>query len=322
MLHRVPKVRRIFYALLSITVMLGVFFGPTLRAIGINWVDVIQKGINVIQVSNISDEQEMEIGKQLNERVAKEMKLSSTSDLAKYVNEIGQKLVPYSGRPKLKYTFQVVDDKAINAFATLGGYVYINTGVIQVADDEAQLASVIGHEIGHIGGKHSVKRVQSAAKAELGLSVVGIKTTTLVNLAYELLLSRPHSRQAELDADVRGFEMISRNNYDQQEMPNFMRKLMDDKRTQAPTILSTHPAIADRVTALEKLAKDKANGGKLGTDPIAYAKRVGKTPSSPAATPAAVVKPTPTGSPTPTVSPTPTASPAPSKTGDVVVPTN
>jgi beta-barrel assembly-enhancing protease len=331
MLNRFWRTRRWVYGLVSLSLVLVISFGPTTIARAIDWADIIKRGGELIKASTITDDQEMDIGKQLNDRIAKDMKLSSTSAPAQYVNEIGQKIVAQGDRPNLKYTFQVVDDDAINAFATMGGYLYINKGLLNAADNEAQLASVIGHEAGHITGKHALKRLQAAAKAQLGLSVLGVKTNVLVDLAYELLLNRPNGRQAEFDADVRGLKMLSKAGYAQSEMVAFMRKLIGNGAT-VPTILSTHPDTRDRVTALEDQIKRNPTTGTAGTDAVAYAQRVSKTltTAKPVATPTPAPSPTPvpTPSPTPTTSPKPLPTPIPGaspspkpNSGSLVVPT-
>jgi beta-barrel assembly-enhancing protease len=327
MLNRFFRARRWVYGLIAFALVLVISFGPTAIARAIDWAEIIQRGVQVIQLSNISDAQETEIGQQLNDRIAKDMKLESRTDLARYVNEIGQKLVLQGDRPKLKYTFQVVKDDGINAFATMGGFVYINTGTIKAADDEAQLASVIGHEIGHITGKHALKRLQSAAKAQLGLSAIGVKTNVLVDIAYELLLNRPNGRQAEFDADGRGLKMISNAGYAQPSMVAFMRKLITDG-AKVPTLLSTHPDTRDRVAGLEKLIQQNPSTGNAGTDVVAYAKRVNKAVSTtkpvvtptPAPSPSATPSPTPSPSPSPVATPSPMPSPKPNS-GSLVVPT-
>ncbi len=325
MLNRFFRARRWVYGLISIALVLVITLGPTAIARAIDWAEIIKRGGELIQLANISETQEADIGKQLNDRIAKDMKLSRSSDLAKYVNEIGQKIVAQGDRPNLKYTFQVVDDDSVNAFATMGGYLYVNKGLLKTADNEAQLASVIGHEAGHITGKHALKRLQSAAQAQLGLSVLGVKTNVLVDIGYELLLNRPNGRQAEFDADVRGLKMLSKAGYAQPEMANFMRKLIGNGAA-VPTILSTHPNTRDRVAALEDQIKRNPTTGTAGTDAVAYAQRVNKTVTptkpvvKPTPAPTPVPAPSPTPAPTPIVTPTPIPSPSPNS-GSLVVPT-
>src|SRR5262249_33761731 len=85
-----------------------------------------------------------------------------------YVNSVGQRLARSSGRPNLPWRFYIVDDKSINAFATLGGHVYVHSGLLAATRSESQLASVLGHEIGHIVGRHGLENVKRAQKYQLG----------------------------------------------------------------------------------------------------------------------------------------------------------
>lgn len=163
------------YGLIAIAMVLGITLGQPLIAQAINWGELLQRGIQVIQLSNISDQQEMELGKQINDNIAKQARISRDSNLVNYVNTIGQRLARQSDRPNLTYNFQVVEDDNINAFATMGGYVYIHTGLLKAADNEAQVASVIAHEIGHITGKHSIKQTREDAIAQGLLGATGLK---------------------------------------------------------------------------------------------------------------------------------------------------
>jgi predicted Zn-dependent protease len=254
--------------------VMGMIASQPLTAQAFSWADVFLRGIQLIQLSNISDQQEIQIGQQVNNRVIQQFKISQDQRLTSYVNEIGQRLVPVSERPRLTYTFQVVEDQSVNAFATMGGYVYIHRGLIEAADNEAQLASVIAHEMGHITGRHAVNQMRQAATAELGLTVAGIKQSTLVNIAYELMLRRPHSRRDEFDADVRGLTMLRKAGYAQAEMVAFMEKLLM-YRSGLPTMLSTHPDTRDRVERLKTLVEKTPSAGQAGRDGTAYKQRMG-----------------------------------------------
>ncbi|MFM7578978.1 MAG: M48 family metalloprotease, partial [Microcystaceae cyanobacterium] len=133
--------------------------------------------------------------------------------LNEYINEIGQHLAQNSDRPDLPYTFQVVNDRAINAFATMGGFVYINTGTILAADNEAELASVIAHEIGHITARHSVTRMRDMALSQGLMTAAGLQESTIVNMGVQLAVNLPMSREAEMEADQLGLKMLTRAGY-------------------------------------------------------------------------------------------------------------
>ncbi|MCU0518432.1 MAG: M48 family metallopeptidase [Oscillatoria sp. Prado101] len=270
--------RRWFYGLLSAVVALGVVVGSPVPARAISIQDLIRGGIQVIQgvqLSNMSAEQEVEFGKAINQQlVSREIKLYKDPALNGYINQIGQRLAANRSRSNIPYTFQVVRDDGINAFATVGGFVYINTGTIKAADNEAQLASVMAHEIGHIEGKHVLKGIKKAAIEQGIASAAGIDRNTAVQLGVQLALRLPRSRQYEYEADERGLDMLGKAGYDPSAMIAFFEKLMDKRGGSAPTFLSTHPATEDRIQAIkEKINSVPTNAGS-GLDSSAYRARI------------------------------------------------
>jgi predicted Zn-dependent protease len=260
---------RWFYPLLSLTVALGLWLGQPALVRAFSWGDLILRGIQVIQLSSLSDQQEVEIGRQINqELVSQKIHLYQDSNIQRYVSAIGQRLAAQSARPKIPYTFQVVDDRSVNAFATMGGFVYVHTGLLRLADNEAQLASVLGHEIGHITARHAVKQMKQSAIAQGITSAAGLDRSTAVNIGVELALNRPNSRQDEFEADQLGLTTLGRAGYAQSAMVTFMRKLLNQAST--PTFLSTHPSTADRVTRLSQAINPTRADVGDGLDPAAY----------------------------------------------------
>ncbi|MEO1340697.1 MAG: M48 family metalloprotease, partial [Cyanobacteria bacterium J06635_13] len=114
----------------------------------LSWIELMLRGIQIVQISNISSAQEVQLGQSINQELIKsgQAKIYRNQSINSYINQIGQRLAKTSQRPNIPYTFQIVNDENINAFATMGGYVYINKGLITAADNEAELASVMGHE--------------------------------------------------------------------------------------------------------------------------------------------------------------------------------
>lgn len=121
---------------------------------------ILPSAIQIIQLSSIGDNEEVSLGQQIDSQIQQEVRISRDPAANALVRRLGQILVPTSDRPNIPYTFRVVDDTNLNAFATMGGFVYINTGTIAAADNVAQLASVIGHEMGHISGRHSLEQMK------------------------------------------------------------------------------------------------------------------------------------------------------------------
>jgi beta-barrel assembly-enhancing protease len=225
-----------------------VLVSTPLASRAIPWFELLIRGVEIMQISNISDAQEMQLGASINQQIAQSVRISTNRQLTEYVNRIGQQLARTSARPNINYTFQVVEDNNINAFATMGGYVYINTGTMKAADNEAQLASVIGHEIGHITGKHGVQNLKQKAISQGISAIAGVDRDRVVQIGVELALNRPRSRKDEYDADNRGLNNIIKSGYAPSAMPEFMKKLVSSNSP--PEILSTHPGASERAARL------------------------------------------------------------------------
>ncbi|MGC9523950.1 MAG: M48 family metallopeptidase [Limnospira sp.] len=263
------SLRQWFYPLLSVSVALAVGLGSLPPAQAFSWQDLIFRGIQVIQLSTLSDRQEVSLGEQIDrELVGGEIRVLRNREATAYIDRIGQQLARASDRPEIPYTFRVVDDRAINAFATMGGFVYVNTGLMLAADNEAELASVIAHEIGHIVGRHSVDQMKRMAIAQGVASVAGIDNNMAVQIGVELALRRPHSRSAEYEADRLGVATLGRAGYDPRAAVDFLAKLLGGGSP--PTFLSTHPATGDRIEALEREIDATATASGAGTDEAAY----------------------------------------------------
>ncbi|MBD2663791.1 peptidase M48, Ste24p [Richelia sinica FACHB-800] len=261
--------KRWCYPLISLCVALSLCLSTPLPSKAIDLLPLLFQGVQIFQLSNISDRQEVDLGKQMNQRLqSQEVKIYRNSAITNYVQDVGRRLVSYSDRPNIPYTFQVVDDKAVNAFATMGGYIYVNTGLLAVADNEAELASVLAHEMGHIGGKHLIKQMRQQALASGVATAAGLDRSTAVNLGVQLALNLPRSRQDEYDADKRGLANLTRAGYAQSAMVSFMQKLQS--RNSVPTFLSTHPGASDRVKALKRQIAATPSNGSYGLDKASY----------------------------------------------------
>lgn len=211
----------------------------------------------------MSPEQEERIGREQHEKVIKEFGgVYEDPELARYVASIGQLLASTSERPDLKFTFTVLDTPIVNAFALPGGYVYVSRGLVGLAGNEAELAGVIAHEIGHITARHSAERYSRGVVAQIGLTILGVlsQSPTLQNLAgvgAELVL-RGYSREQELEADTLGVRYMTRVGFDPHAMSAFLARLqahdaLEAKVTGRPedgdvfSLLSTHPRTSARI---------------------------------------------------------------------------
>jgi predicted Zn-dependent protease len=170
----------------------------------------------------MTEKRELEIGKEEHEKIMKSVPVYRDAELQAYVDRIGQKMAAIGDRPDLTYTFTIIDSPDINAFALPGGYVYVNRGLITFLTSEAQLAAVIGHEIGHITGRHAVRQ-QTAARSGKVLgavvtvaSVFATGTNVLGDTAslFGGALISGYGREMELEADELGADYMYRAGYD------------------------------------------------------------------------------------------------------------
>ncbi|MBE9070541.1 M48 family metalloprotease [Leptolyngbya cf. ectocarpi LEGE 11479] len=270
-----PSCRRWLYAAWVMIFGLGtVWVIPPVKA---DLIDLIFQGIRIIQISNLSDQEEIELGQQINQQILQDVNVYDNANITQYVDGIGQQLVLGTERRQIPYTFRVIEDDEVNAFATLGGFVYLNTGLLQTADNEAQLASVIAHEIAHIDRRHAVQRLQQAAIAQGILTAGGLEQNAAIALGVELALHRPNSRTHELEADESGLALHTQAGYAPIAAVDFLQKLLDESNA-TPEFLSTHPHPEARIDALnERLDPATASTGK-GLDGVAYRDRIGSLP--------------------------------------------
>lgn len=261
--------RRWIHLLVLFLITLGLVVGLSPRSQAFSLLDFLRHGVQIIQLSNLSERQEVALGKQINAQLMRgQVRAYRDRALERYVDGIGQQLAANSTRPKLPYTFQIVNDASVNAFATLGGYVYVHTGLLTAADNEAELASVLAHEIGHIEGKHLIKQMRQRAMASGAAAAAGLDENTLTAIGVELAIHRPRSRRDEYEADTLGLTTLGRSGYAQYPMVTFMQKLL--QAHSPPTFLSTHPDTTDRIERLEaELDPAQARQGH-GLDEAAY----------------------------------------------------
>ena len=248
------------------------FSEPESEIVAIDILDVVKGAAEFIQISNISDEQEIEIGKQTNEQVLSEYQLYDNPHIQKYVEDLGQELVNSSDSRNIPFHFQVVVSDEVNAFATPGGFVYVTTGLLRTAGNRAQLASVMAHEIAHINNKHGVKGLKQAVAARGIASTVGVDTSALAQIAYQLTVDLPQSRSFEYEADSDGLDMLQKAGYPAEAFSRFLAKLESSGAT--PEFLRTHPSSDNRIEAIAQKSKDSNSTNHKGQEQAEYYQNV------------------------------------------------
>ena len=253
---------------LLIAVVIKLSMSAPIQAFDIT--DIIRGTVEYIQVANISDEQEIEIGKQTNQQVLSQYRLSRNSQVQQYIRSLGQELIRNSNSREIPFVFQVVDSDEVNAFAAPGGYVYVTTGLMKTAENRAQLASVMGHEIAHVNEKHGVRGLKQAVAARGIATVAGVDTSQLAQIAYQLTLDLPQSRSFEYEADRSGLKILQQSGYPAAAFANFLAKLEGGGGT--PEFIRTHPTSENRIKAIAQETTGISNG--KGQNPQEYRSQV------------------------------------------------
>lgn len=219
------------------------------------------------QLSLVSTDQEIALGKEAAQQVTESIGRYPDPKVQSYVEGVGKRMAAKSERPNLPWTFTVLDDPTVNAFALPGGPVFVTRGILTHLNSEAELASVLGHEIGHITARHSVQQLSKAQLAQLGLGLGMILSEDVrqfgqVAGAGLQLMFLKFGRDAERQADELGFKYMSAQAYDPREMAHVFttlaRSSKQEKQGKLPEWLSTHPDPANR----EEKAAERAAGVK------------------------------------------------------------
>ncbi|MDP6685351.1 MAG: M48 family metallopeptidase [Candidatus Omnitrophota bacterium] len=203
---------------------------------------------------------ETSIGNMVSARVANQFKFSADKEETERLSEIGKKLVSVSDRKDLKYKFTVIEDDSLNAFTIPGGYIYVNTGVLEKASDD-ELACVIGHEIGHVAARHIAKKLQTQIGYNIVMSIAS-KSGNLgelqraASISFDLI-SLGYSREDELQGDRLGAKYAHKAGYDPYAMVTFLEKIKkEEKGNIGPVFLRSHPYASQRIKLLKKAIPD------------------------------------------------------------------
>ncbi len=206
-----------------------------------------------------STAQEVGMGRDMDVEIRKKMRVIDDPRMRGRLEAIGRRVALASDRQDLSYTFHVINDDELNAFAVPGGYIYVNSGLMNVSTDD-ELACVLAHEIGHVAARHSVKKLQTALGYQLVLNIaLGISGQYDVGKAVDVmfnLTSLGYSRQDELLADKLAVRYSKRAGYDPAGMISFFEKLKEETRTRGAPLrvefLSSHPDLDKRIERVQQ----------------------------------------------------------------------
>jgi len=227
-----------------------------------------------LQLNLLSESQEVELGKQAKQEAEQTYGVyKEKPELSQYIEGIGKRLSRESGRPDLPWSYEIVDDASVNAFALPGGPIFITRGILGYLNTEAQLAAVLGHETGHVAARHSVNQMSKQQVAQLGLGIGSILSPTVASAAQVAsaglqVLFLKYSREDETQADELGFRFMTKVDYDPSQMiPLF--QMLDGVSKQAgagktPEWLQTHPDPGNRLAATQQRLKTELKGSTQG----------------------------------------------------------
>jgi len=248
----------------------------------------------VVALSLISVQQEVEIGRQAQQQIRKEVPALRDAAVTNYVASVGRKLAARAKGPKYPYSFSVANYREINAFALPGGPVWVHRGAIQAAATESQLAGVLAHEIAHISQRHAADKITKSLVAN---GLLGLLGAILGNdaggaraaqagariLAGGYMLK--FSRDDEREADSVGVEMMRRAGWDPRGMIEFMetiRRAQGNDPSGVQVFLSSHPAPAERASRLRTAIRGKTGGRRDSAEFQRIRSRLKGLPAAPA----------------------------------------
>jgi predicted Zn-dependent protease len=217
----------------------------------------------------IGTKDEIDIGQNFAKEVESQNKVTPDTILGNYVDQVGQKVASFSDRKDIQYHFKVLESPDINAFACPGGFIYVYTGLLKVMDNEAQLGGVLGHEIGHVVARHSVKRLQQVLGLQVLLSLTLGESSELTQKAVGTgltLIMQGYSRQNEFEADYDGTLYMTQAGYDPKGMLQLFEKFKEMEKERKSTfideLLASHPPTPERITKVEDETKSLNLGDK------------------------------------------------------------
>ena len=215
-------------------------------------------GAAALSGCGVSTQQEVEIGQQNVQQINSQLPIVRDAEINRYINVLGDSIARLTSRADLPWTFYVVDSKEVNAFALPGGFIYVNRGLIEMAQRLDQLAGAMGHEIGHVVKRHSVKQMEQMQGANMGAAVLCTLTNVCnsqiaqvgINAAGGLVFAK-FSRDDEREADDVGIENVVRAGISPNGIPELLQLLLNTRQSNPSAVegwFADHPTEEDRIT--------------------------------------------------------------------------
>lgn len=228
--------------------------------------------LSILLACSVSEDQEIALGRQNADQVNAALPIVTDPAVSAYIQELGSQIARTTSRADLDWQFYVINTPQVNAFALPGGYIYINRGLIESTDRLDQLAGTLGHEIGHVIQRHSVKQMETARKTNVGVAVLctltNICESGLGQAAMEVggsAFFARHTRLDELQADSEAVVNVTRAGFDPNGVPALFEALLE-QREYAPTTVegwfASHPMEEARIERAKRLIADLGLGAE------------------------------------------------------------
>ena len=233
-------------------------------------------GLGLVAGCGVSTQQEVQMGQQEAQQVAQQLPMVNDAQIDSYVNALGNRIAKLTSRGDLDWHFSVVNSDVVNAFALPGGFIYVNRGVLERSDRMDELAGVLGHEIQHVVLRHSVKQMQQAQGADVGVSLLCALTRVCnsqvaqvgINAAGTMVFAK-FSRTDEIQADDGGFQNVMRAGISPQGMLSLFQKLLAEEQASGgngatSAWFADHPGTQDRIADIQRMLK-QVSASKLAS---------------------------------------------------------
>ncbi|HEV2644438.1 MAG TPA: M48 family metallopeptidase [Candidatus Elarobacter sp.] len=222
----------------------------------------------------VSQQQEVQMGQQYSAEISQQLPLINDPVANRYINVLGDSIARLTSRGDLDWHFYIVNSPEVNAFAVPGGFVYVNRGLIERADKMDELAGVLGHEIGHVVRRHTVKQMQQQQGANLGVTLACILTSvcnnqatgTAIQVGGSALFAK-FSRSDEAQADEEGVKNTIRAHISPEGIVTMFQKLIQERKSQPAAVdgwFATHPMEEDRIAEVQRMISAYPPGALSG----------------------------------------------------------
>jgi predicted Zn-dependent protease len=247
---------------LILAVTLTAFSSPAFAQLGglLNRAQQAKEQKDKFDELKISDEEERKIGQDVSAKVRQRFGVVQDPAIHKYVTLVGTTVARQSERPTLAWTFIVLDTDGVNAFASPGGFVHITRGALGLIKNEAELAGVLAHEVGHVAHKHTINALRKNKAVQMGTNATladrGPYLDQIANKAYDMILENAFDRGDELDADKASVDYTKKAGYASGTLADFLTRL-DDRNKDQPArngLFASHPETKERIDKVRQLA--------------------------------------------------------------------